>query len=349
MKKVFFFLAAIVLTAACSGDALSPEKRASGETVMVDLSLEPVVQQTKSTADVDENRVNNVTLLVFDGGGNRLVYEKFNNNTAYNICLPGKKNIKIYAVVNSSYQFDNVLDYASFRTTLSQFQNNTMSNFEMVGFIDTALVTDCSLSMPVNRLASKLHIESIRINSNLKAPSTKSTLVYFSLKSVYIMNAASTYPYSLERSTTAQFISKDEDNPMIYHPMKSSYTWTSDGGYSYYTYNEAMDFYLYPNTSDYSASSLVLYIEVETLTSAIGGGYYSDTKKYQYNIRLPELRPNTMYNIRQLTIKNPGKDPSLSFPDNNLNMMAEYSIEVKGLSDGKVLESINKKEVAYAF
>ena len=355
MKNYLLFLAAIALAVSCSGDNLTLEVPEEGESVLVDLSLEPSIPLTKSEGNNGEKMVNNVTILAFDSGGARLVYEKFKSTSIQNLYLPGKKNIRIYAIVNSPYKFENILDYSSFKTALSQFRYNTMRNFEMVGFVDTTLVSDCSLSIPVNRLASKLHIESIRINRNVGSPATKSipTVEYRTLKAVYIMNVASTYPYSLERSTTTRFISMDESNPMIYHPMESSYTDSfedfEDGRHRYYTYDEAMDFYLYPNTSESSVTRLVLYFEGTTLTAAEGGGYYVESSTDYYYIKLPELRPNTMYSISQLTIENPEYDTSPSSSDRQLDLRAEYSIDVMSASDDKVMESISKKEVAYAF
>lgn len=348
MKKVFFFLTAIVLTAACSGDALSPDAPAAEETVLVDLALESAVLQTKGGADYGENRVNNVTLLAFDSGGNRLVYEKFNGTTASNLCLPGKKNIKIYAIVNSTYDFDKILTYTNFKKAVSPFASNVAGNFEMVGRVDTTFLSDCSLTIPVGRLATKFHIGSIRINNavNSASSSPNEKVEWHTLNTVYIMNAASTYPYSLERATSSRFISKDENNPLLYHVMESGYENISEGGHWYNTYDEPMDFYFYPNTSKTTLTRLVLYLEGTSLIESDGGFYVLPCSHYYY-IRLPELLPNTMYDIRQLTVENVEFDANSS-SKRSLDLKVEYSMDIMDISDGRVLGTVRKKEVAYA-
>lgn len=349
MRKVFFFLTAILLTAACSGDALSPEAPAAEETVLVDLALESAALQTKGDADNGESRVNNVTLLVFDSGGNRLVYDKFNGTLASNLCLPSKKNIKFYAIVNSSYNFDNVLTYTNFKEIVSQYSSNAVNNFEMVGSVDTTLQSDCSLSIPVARLATKFHIGSIKINNavNSSASAPNEQVEWHTLKDVYIMNAASTYPYSLERTTSGGFISKDENNPLIYHVMESSYKNVREGGKTYNMYDEPMDFYFYPNTSRTTLTYLVLYLKGTSLFPTSNGGFYVMPCSHYYYIRLPELLPNTMYDICQLTVDNVKFDDGPS-SKRSLDLKVEYSMNIIDISDGRVLDTVRKMEVAYA-
>lgn len=349
MEKIFFFLTAICFAVACSGDGMSPEVPESGDTVFVDFSLQSSLPLTKGGADNGEAKVNNVSLLVFNSDGTRVGYEKFNSMSGWNLYLPGKKNIRIYAVVNSSYDFEKVTSLSAFKKVSSQFSSNNLQNFEMVGCVDTVLNSDCSLVIPVRRLAAKLHIESIRINNAVNSASSSpgEKVEWHTLTAVYIMNAASTYPYSLERATSSRFISKDENNPLLYHVMESGYSYTNDGGQMYDTYDEPVDFYFYPNTSRTNLTSLVLYLEGTSLVES-GGGFYVMPCSHYYYIRLPELLPNTMYDIRHLTVDNVEFDSSPSSSGRSLDLKVEYSMDIMDISDGRVLGTVRKKEVAYA-
>lgn len=352
MKRIIFFLLFFFLAVACSGE-LSPEKPDGGDTVQVDLSFQTPGIMTKSAGSSGENRINNVTLLVFNSAGDRVVYQKSKSLVFQDLSLPGKKSIKIYAIINSSYNFEAVTQLKGFKATLSQFSSNTARNFEMVGSVDTTLMTDCSLSIPINRIAAKIRIESVKMHDTFccnpdACPQNGAHII----SAVGLMNVAASYPYSPEGTVPETFIEMPINNPLTYYTMSgySSSESEKHGSefHTYMVYDEPIELYCYPNPSQTKKTMLVIFVSGSYLIPGTSG-YFVRYCDHLYSIQLPELSPNTFYDIKELKIENSTFDKNPFESDRHMDLRAEYSMEVKSLSDGAVLERVMKKEVAYAF
>lgn len=338
---------------ACSGDRLSPEPLDDDGTVQVNLSFKSPGVATKGAATLGENKINKVTLLVFDNTGKRVVYQKFTSPVIGDITLPGKKRIDIYAIANSSYDFAPVTELKGFKETYSQFTSNSPDNFEMLGHVDTTLTKDGNLSIHLKRLASKIRFSTIKIHQleccNTAACTNSTT---HSIDEIYLTNVAATFPYSFEPSVPQSFLSVNKKNPLTYLQYSGSYSYAyetrENKRHTYFLYDTPMEFYCYPNPSSSTKTRVVLYVKGMKSYQTSTGEWRINFCNHYYSIKLPEMEPNTLYDIKELRIENSSFDKNANASnDRDIYFDLSYSMDVISLLDGKVLETIEGKGVKY--
>ncbi len=243
-----------------------------------EVSLSINAPRTKSLAAGQEEQVNNVQVYVFDAdNGNRL--ESFYNGTSTVPTLrlsPGRKLFKV--LVNSKTDPSKVSSLQDLQSALSDFSDNTSSNFVMSGETSVSIPATTSVEITVSRLVAKVVLS--KITTNFTAPVYVSQT--FRLDSIYLSNVAQKCRY-FDTYTPASW--------------SKGYAITGDSvnaAVSNNVYSTAHTFYAYPNGTT-TPTRLVIKATLGNVT-------------YYYPVDLGELQSNKVYTVTNIEITRPGSD-----------------------------------------
>lgn len=307
MKRLFILaaMAAAMLFTSCE-EKIDLLSESNAQKVVLDINIVPGGEDTKASGSnvstsatnndtESEAKINTLQVFVF-AGEIRDGYVSKNVTTKAQVeCTSGKRDI--YCLINAPATLSTVVTKTALLAAVSTLTANT-ENFEMIGYkADQTIADNASITVPVNRLASKIVVKSIE--NALRAQGM------MTIRRIYISNVAGQINYGLD----------------TYAPAGG--TWFNKGGYqssgglgvvthdvdmnatvnsgSKYTTNHF--FYAYPNNyaqSDYSATwapkRTMLVVQIE----------YSG-KLYDYPVDLGvDLEANKMYVINNLKLVNLG-------------------------------------------
>ena len=304
-KSIFAFAAALAALVACTKNEATPmQPQNEPETLHpCELTVGICGSMTKATAVTAENEamVNNLQVFVFRGD-DLDAYATVDNAKEITLsCTAGER--EVYALVNAP-DYSAVPGKAALLAKVSELSANSLTNFEMVGSKSVTLPQASTVSIDVNRIASRVVLKKITRNFTSAALQA----LDFTVDAIYLINVAGNTSYDLTKAAAAWYNvaeNKDELASLLYDAPASAVV----NGQSY---TPVHTFYGYPN--DLSVNTTRLVIE-----TTLG------TTKYYYPINLPAMESNKSYEIEEVTITRPGSDDPdepVSFAD------ASFSINV---------------------
>lgn len=287
MKKILFSLAACSALFACQKNMDQPSVNLGNEPgTKCELTVGICGNVTKATEITKQNeeKVNNLQIFVFRG--NELdAYGKIDDALQLTLsCTAGDR--EVYAAVNAP-DLSAINSKADLLATVSELSNNHLDSFEMFGSKEVSLPSQSTVSIDVERIASRIVVKGIErafTSAGLKT-------LDFKIDAIYVINVANSRSYNFTAINT------DWYNEHLYEEELAELTHDAVGqkiaqGNKYET---AHSFYVYPHAADVEITRLV----IETTLG---------TKKYYYPINMPALERNKSYEVDLVTITRPGSD-----------------------------------------
>ena len=304
-KSIFAFAATLAALVACNKNDMAPmQPQNQPETLEpCELTVGICDAMTKATAVTTENEamVNKLQVFVFRGD-DLDAYASVDNAKELTLsCTAGER--EVYALVNAP-DYSAVPGKAALLAKVSELSANSLTNFEMVGSKSVTLPQASTVSIDVNRIASRVVLK--KITRNFTSAALQS--LDFTVDAIYLINVAGNTSYDLTKAPAAWYNvaeNKNELASLLYDAPASA---VANGQ----SYTPVHTFYGYPN--DLSVNTTRLVIE-----TTLG------TTKYYYPINLPAMESNKSYEIEEVTITRPGSDDPdvpVSFAD------ASFSINV---------------------
>ena len=304
-KSIFAFAAALAALVACNKNEATPMQPQNQPEALepCELTVGVCGAMTKATAVTTENeaKVNNLQIFVFRGD-DLDAYASVDNAKEITLsCTAGER--EVYALVNAP-DYSAVPGKAALLAKVSEFSANSLTNFEMVGSKSVTLPQASTVSIDVNRIASRVVLKKITRNFTSAALQN----LDFTIDAIYLINVAGNTSYDLTAAPATWYNmaeNKGELASLLYDAPASAIA----NGQSYIPVHT---YYGYPN--DLSVNTTRLVIE-----TTLG------TTKYYYPINLPAMESNKSYEIEEVTITRPGSDnpdEPVSFAD------ASFSINV---------------------
>ena len=304
-KSIFAFAAALVALVACNKNEATPmQPQNQLETLEpCELTVGICGAMTKATAVTTENeaKVNNLQIFVFRGD-DLDAYASVDNAKELTLsCTAGER--EVYALVNAP-DYSAVPGKAALLAKVSELSANSLTNFEMVGSKSVTLPQASTVSIDVNRIASRVVLK--KITRNFTSAALQS--LDFTIDAIYLINVAGNTSYDLTKAPAAWYNVAKNNNELASLLYDAPASAVANGQ----SYIPVHTFYGYPN--DLSVNTTRLVIE-----TTLG------TTKYYYPINLPAMESNKSYEIEEVTITRPGSDnpnEPVSFAD------ASFSINV---------------------
>ena len=304
-KSIFAFAAAFVALVACNKNEATPmQPQNHPETPEpCELTVGICGAMTKATAVTAENEamVNNLQVFVFRGD-DLDAYATVDNAKELTLsCTAGER--EIYALVNAP-DYSAVPGKAALLAKVSELSANSLTSFEMVGSKSVTLPQASTVSIDVNRIASRVVLK--KITRNFTSAALQS--LDFTVDAIYLINVAGNTSYDLTKAPAAWYNVAKNNNELANLLYDAPASAVANGQ----SYIPVHTFYGYPN--DLSVNTTRLVIE-----TTLG------TTKYYYPINLPAMESNKSYEIEEVTITRPGSDnpnEPVSFAD------ASFSINV---------------------
>ena len=256
----------------------SSDRNRMSDDGLFEVSLSINAPRTKALSAGQEEQVNNVQVYVFDAdNGNRL--ESFYNGASTVPTLRLSQGSKVFKVlVNSKADSSKVSSLQDLQSALSDFSDNTSSNFVMSGEASVSIPATTSVEITVSRLVAKVVLS--KITTNFTAPVYDS--LAFRLDSIYLTNVA-------QKCRFYDAYTPDSWN--------KGYALTGDcvnAAVSDNVYSAAHTFYAYPNGTA-TPTRLVIKATLGNTT-------------YYYPVDLGELQSNKVYTVTNIEITRPGSD-----------------------------------------
>ena len=304
-KSIFAFAAALVALVACNKNEATPmQPQNQLETLEpCELTVGICGAMTKATAVTTENeaKVNNLQIFVFRGD-DLDAYASVDNAKELTLsCTAGER--EVYALVNAP-DYSAVPGKAALLAKVSELSANSLTNFEMVGSKSVTLPQASTVSIDVNRIASRVVLK--KITRNFTSAALQS--LDFTIDAIYLINVAGNTSYDLTKAPAAWYNVAKNNNELASLLYDAPASAVANGQ----SYIPVHTFYGYPN--DLAVNTTRLVIE-----TTLG------TTKYYYPINLPAMESNKSYEIEEVTITRPGSDnpdEPVSFAD------ASFSINV---------------------
>lgn len=252
------------------------EQQDTGDDGLFDVWLSFNTPHTKSLSAGEEEKVNEVQIYVFDkDNGNRL--ESFYNGKSTTPKMRLSAGNKLFKVlINSKVDSTTVTSLETLEAKLSDFSDNTTSNFVMSGELTKEITSSSSVEISVYRLAAKVILS--KISTNFTAP------VYaakeFKVDSIYLTHVAKKCcffgTYTPDSWGKGYALTADAPNAEVKDKK----------------YEVAHTFYTYPNGT-------------ATPTRLVIKATLGDTP-YYYPIDLGEIKSNMVYTVTNVEITRPG-------------------------------------------
>ena len=304
-KSIFAFAATLVALVACNKNEATPMQPQNQTKTLepCELTVGICGAMTKATAVTTENeaKVNNLQIFVFRGD-DLDAYASVDNAKELTLsCTAGER--EVYALANAP-DYSAVPGKASLLAKVSELSANSLTNFEMVGSKSVTLPQASTVSIDVNRIASRVVLKKITRNFTSEALQT----LDFTVDAIYLINVAGNTSYDLTKAPAAWYNLAKNNNELASLLYDAPASAVANGQ----SYIPVHTFYVYPN--DLSVNTTRLVIE-----TTLG------TTKYYYPINLPAMESNKSYEIEEVIITRPGSDnpdEPVSFAD------ASFSINV---------------------
>ena len=304
-KSIFAFAAALAALVACNKNEVTPMgPQNQPETLEpCELTVGICGSMTKATAVTKDNEAKVNDLQVFVFRGDELdAYTSVDNAMELTLsCTAGER--EVYALVNAP-EYSMVSSKTALLAKVSELSANSLTNFEMVGSKSVTLPQASTVSIDVNRIASRVVLK--KVTRNFTSAALQS--LDFTVDAIYLINVAGNTSYDLTAAPGAWYnVAKyNSELPSLLHDAVGSKI--ANGA----SHDTAHSFYSYPN----DAASKTTRLVIETTLG---------TAKYYYPINLPAMESNKSYEIAEVTITRPGSDDPdvpVSFAD------ATFSINV---------------------
>ena len=303
-KSIFAFAAALAALVACNKNEATPMQSQNQESLVpCELTVGIRGAMTKATAVTTENeaKVNNLQIFVFRGD-DLDAYASVDNAKELTLsCTAGER--VVYALVNAP-DYSAVPGKAALLAKVSELSANSLTNFEMVGSKNVTLPQTGTVSIDVNRIASRVVLKKITRNFTSAALQA----LDFTVDAIYLVNAAGNTSYDLTAAPATWYNVAENKGELASLLVDTPSAPIAQGQ----AYNTAHTFYAYPNDLTVNTTRIV----IETTLG---------TSKYYYPINLPEMAANKSYEIAEVVLTRPGSDnpdEPVSFAD------ATFSINV---------------------
>ncbi len=311
MKKLWFAAIAALALVGCNEKVVEQNEAQGGEKVQITVNLSEGV--TKVTGAIDDAKVNNLQIFVFDKYG---VYETSSNGSGSSLsltCTSGEK--QIVALANAPIE-TGVTDINVLRSRISDLKDCAVGSIVMAGEVSKTLTASSTVTIQVERLAARIALTKI----NLAFEQEQHRQLPFKVKAVYLINVAGDRAY-LSTNTPSVWYNKAKyiaaTSPSFLYDVVTSGDVSSGGSYTKGHY-----FYCYPNNT---ATKTRLVVESE-----IGGN------TYYYPITLDTVDPNTAYTYN-LTITRLGSDsPDMPVEEGAI----KFTVTVKDWVEQDINETI---------
>lgn len=261
---------------------------------MVTLAFDVPVAKTKVSGAVEEDRVENVQVFVFDMQ-DQIQNSGYSGGSSLSLtCTTGEK--KFAALVNAP-ECSGIKTLQDLEALTSDFSDNGLGHFIMSGQSVQEIHASQSVSIPVNRLVSKVVLSEVCNNFKLQQHKEMD----FVVESVFVVNAAGSVGYLADSdcatwinsglSDMSQIISASGE--LLYDDLPDTpVTWGQTAEF-------ANALYCYPNMSE----EVVSYLVVEAVLG---------NSRCYYPVPLPQMQSNVCYSV-SLTVTMPGS-PSPDIP-----------------------------------
>lgn len=308
-RKLYLAAVAAVALASCNEPvALEPEN--VSELVEIDLSLR--CGETKSEGTLEENKITNVQVYVFDDGNVIEAYhceqykrETLSSATTTVKCTPGNK--RIVALVNAP-EMPDVQSYEDLCGRTSYYSDNDTASLQMTGEVSKKIEGATEITIPVSRIAAKVTIASI--TNAMEVDYYKG--LSFSITDIYMLNVAGSTGYLEDKAPELWYnkMKKEDNGPLcfmlernnsIYITVKNPETMT-------FTQQQEHAYYAYPNATETDSSDPVWG---PRYTRMVLQARLGDQVCY-YPVSIPNVERNTAYEVH-LTVTRPGS-PSPDIP-----------------------------------
>ena len=304
-KSIFVFAAALVALVACNKNEVTPMgPQNQPETLEpCELTVGICGSMTKATAVTKDNEAKVNDLQVFVFRGDELdAYASVDNAMELTLsCTAGER--EVYALVNAP-EYSSVSSKTALLAKVSELSANSLTNFEMVGSKSVTLPQASTVSIDVNRIASRVVLK--KVTRNFTSAALQS--LDFTVDAIYLINVAGNTSYDLT-AVPGEWYNVAKYNSELASLLHDAVGSKIANGASHDTVHS---FYSYPN----DAASKTTRLVIETTLG---------TTKYYYPINLPAMESNKSYEIAEVTITRPGSDDPdvpVSFAD------ATFSINV---------------------
>ena len=303
-KSIFAFAAALAALVACNKNEATPMQPQNQESLVpCELTVGICGAMTKATGVTTDNeaKVNKLQIFVFRGDDLDAYASVENAKELTLSCTAGER--EVYALVNAP-DYSSVPGKAALLAKVSELSANTLTNFEMVGSKSVTLPQTGTVSIDVNRIASRVVLKKITRNFTSAALQA----LDFTVDAIYLVNVAGNTSYDLTAAPSTWY-NIAENKGELASLLADTPTAPISQGQAYDTDHT---FYAYPN--DLAVNTTRIVIETTLGTS-----------KYYYPINLPEMAANKSYEIEEVVLTRPGSDnpdEPVSFAD------ATFSINV---------------------
>ena len=303
-------LPVLVLTAGCdltepfsAGDAFAEEARVS---LKLELQCSPPSTRAfNDPAAWPDDVVEDGVILQFDDYGELLEMVSFTGDDLPEIQVRRYQQTDIYIVANPTVDLSGVSSKEDFLSSQSEYGSNSAGRLEMTGYVSGVFNTDETVNVSMERMLAKITVDDLVF----KVASTLYDYTGAHLTRGYMERTPKTCSYSLTPSTA--FINAYTQGVDLgifpnYHGQILKYT---QGAYKVWEYGSPQSVYCYPNASEdrIRRNRLAVSYRLVYLVPAVDGetGEEITLTRYDDNcvhLVLPQLRPNTEYELERLTI-----------------------------------------------
>ena len=303
-KSIFAFAAALAALVACNKNEATPMQPQNQESLVpCELTVGICGAMTKATGVTTDNeaKVNKLQIFVFRGDDLDAYASVENAKELTLSCTAGER--EVYALVNAP-DYSSVPGKAALLAKVSELSVNTLTNFEMVGSKSVTLPQTGTVSIDVNRIASRVVLKKITRNFTSAALQA----LDFTVDAIYLVNVAGNTSYDLTAAPSTWYNVAENKGELASLLADTPVAPIAQGQ----AYDTDHTFYAYPN--DLAVNTTRIVIETTLGTS-----------KYYYPINLPEMAANKSYEIEEVVLTRPGSDnpdEPVSFAD------ATFSINV---------------------
>ncbi len=285
MKSFFLypFLSCVLLFGSCNkdfGTSSFEGPAAHGELRTLSFNVSaPAATKVTGSVDAAEAAVNTTQILLFKTGGRLEAYGSSANGGDIEIKCPyGSYTAK--AVVNGP-DCSMVASLSEFNALQSNYTLNSPGNLVMTGSRSINTNTDSSVVIDVSRMVSRVVVRNITRDFESTALAAKT----FKILALYVDNVLPSASFG-GTACTAERIDHGACKALLYDEVGS--TLANEA-----SYGEDHFFYVTPFFG--TAGSMRLILEADL-----------NGEVMYYPIAVPDLAPNTSYEISGITLKRPG-------------------------------------------
>ena len=311
MKKVLLSsLLLLVVSAGCEVSETYSTGDAREEGAQVNLRIElqcspPSTRALFDDSDAElEDAIQDGVILEFNQDGELLEMVTFSDGDLPLLQVRRYQQTDIYIVANPTVDLTGISSKEEFLSTRSEYAYNSEGRLEMTGHVSGIFDTDATVSVAMQRTVAKITLDALV----LKVSKQKINYTGAHHRQTFMEKTPATCGYDL--SMAEDFLNAYNQNIGIgYYNSYPTVNKYSQGEYLICEYNYPKSIYCYPNDSEDGAKrnkvavSYRLIYTVNAIDAATGEPIvltrYDDNTVHMV---LPQLRPNTKYELEKLTI-----------------------------------------------